>query len=72
MFNFTFHDYFDNQTMDTHEEFICDKCDCAFDIDGKISFDTKVNTLHDFSEDYSTQIYKGDRSSLNEPNEVLW
>lgn len=65
--------FFDGETMDLHEEYICDHCDCAFMIDMKSSFDVKIDNVHDFSEDYSTPIYE-DRIELKEPKEEkgLW
>jgi uncharacterized C2H2 Zn-finger protein len=66
--------YFDGESMNTHEEMTCDRCGCTFDVNGKINFVTKINVAHDFSEDYSTKIYKNDRIKLEEPtvNKVLW
>ena len=60
--------YFDGESMNTHEEFICDNCECAFDVDARIEFNTKVNTAKDFSEDYETSIYE-DEIKLEEPKE---
>jgi len=63
---------FEGDSLTTSEEYICDKCGCTFTIDCKIVFDTKVNVKHDFSEDYSTPIYK-DRIILDEVNNnKLW
>lgn len=69
--------FFDGETMDLHEEYTCDNkaCNCTFNVDMRPTFNTKVYVAHDFSEDYTTTIYK-DRINLEEPKEVttkeLW
>lgn len=60
--------FYDGDTMDLHEEFTCEHCNCTFSVDMKPTFDVKVNVNHDFSEDYSTPIYE-DRITLEEPKE---
>ena len=59
--------FFEGETMDLHEEYTCDHCNCTFSVDMKPAFDTKVVVEHDFSEDYSTPIYSEDRFELEEP-----
>lgn len=62
--------YFDEDSMNTKEEYICDNCDCAFDVDAKVEFSTKINVVKDFSEDYETSIYE-EEITLEEPEESL-
>ena len=63
--------FFDGDSVDLHEEYICDNCGCTFTTDLKLIIDTKVYIDHDFSEDYSVPIYK-DRIELKEPDKGLW
>lgn len=66
--------YFDGESLDLDEEYICDRCGCTFKVSMKPTFETKIYTEHDFSEDYSVPLYSEDRISLDEPEEVqkLW
>lgn len=66
--------FFEGETLDTKEEYTCDKCGCTFDVDAKISFETKVNVKHTFDEEYSTPIYETE-IKLEEPVDTkvgLW
>lgn len=62
---------FEGDTIDTEETFTCEKCECTFDVELRITADTKVNVEQDFSEDYSVPIYK-ERLLLDEGQINLW
>lgn len=66
--------FFEGESLNLHEEYICDNCGCTFDVDVKPTFETKVNVKHDFSEDFTTPIYEEERIELKEPKEDkgLW
>lgn len=42
--------FFDNKSMDTHETFICEHCDCQFVVDAKIEFKSKIDDKYNFDE----------------------
>ena len=64
--------FFDGESMELQETYICDNCNCTFISEIKPLFETRVDVNHDFSEDYSVKIYE-DRIELQEPNEEsLW
>lgn len=58
--------YFEGNTMNPEEEFVCDRCECTFKVTANVSFESEVSVAHDFSEDYSVSIYEN-RIELMEP-----
>lgn len=42
---------FDKASMDTHEEYICDKCGKLFKVDAKVEFTTSKEAV-DFDDDF--------------------
>ncbi len=50
-------EFFEGNSMNLKEEFVCYNCDCTFIVEAKVSFNTKINSkVIDFNEDYITTI----------------
>lgn len=57
---------YDGIEQNTEETFICEKCGKPFKVKASMSFETTYDAAHDFSEDFSTPLYKEDRIHLEE------
>lgn len=59
-------EFFNGDTLNTHEEFDCENCGVAFEVETTMTFTTSYDTKTDFDEEYETTIYKN-RIKLEEP-----
>lgn len=48
--------YFDGNTMDTDETFICERCNAPLKLHADVTFRVNVDTKRDFSDDYTSQL----------------
>ena len=51
-------DFYLGEEPDLHDSYICDKCGATFNIDVDITFNCTLDQECNFSEDYSSTIYK--------------
>lgn len=58
-------DFYDGESMNTHEEYICDNCGINFEIEADITFTSSYNEKLDFDDEYVSSV--GSRIKLEEP-----
>lgn len=49
-------DWYTGLTMDKKESYICDKCNCKFDVTARVIFNTFTTERTNFSSDYKQQV----------------
>ena len=52
--------------MNLKESYICDNCGKSFKVVASVDFKVEKDSLNDFDEEYSVQVFKSDRLTLSE------
>lgn len=49
-------EFFSGKNIELIESFVCDKCGCEFEVEGKVEFNTQLKVRDIFSEEYFSDI----------------
>jgi predicted RNA-binding Zn-ribbon protein involved in translation (DUF1610 family) len=60
-------DFFDGDSMNLEEQYVCDHCGAVLNIKAKVTFEVTIDDKKDFNKDYSVPLYT-DRIKLKEPD----